>query len=104
MKIADLRIQTTTPSSPSVGVVGLFANVSGVPVTVDSNGIVTQVGNSYLTASLVTPTGGIARLGTGVVFGGNSSAIATGLANPTRWLAVTVSGQNLVIPAYSYNF
>jgi hypothetical protein len=102
MKIADFRIQTTAPDAPSAGVVGLYANASGILLTQNSAGTVTQVGTQFTgVTTSAAQTGGIAKLATGVVFGGKGSAIATGLANPTVWIPYTFNGLPYYIPAYS---
>jgi len=103
MKIADLRIQTSVPDAPTVGVVGLYANASGVPVTINSAGVITRVGENVLTTYSNTNivTGGAAYLQTGVVFTSATSGPVTGLGQPSTWLNFTVSGITYAVPAYS---
>jgi hypothetical protein len=103
MKIADFRIQTTPPDAPSSSsVIGVYANASGVLVSHTSAGVINQVGAVFTgSSSAIANTGGAARLFTGVTFGGNGSATATGLANPAIWLGVQINGSQYYLPAYS---
>jgi len=105
MKIADLRIQTTAPNAPSVGVVGLYANVSGVPVTINSDGVISAVGGEILTTYPLTAvvSGGSSVIGTGAYWGPSVGAglPSTGLGMPSKWIRMNVSGTNYAIPAYA---
>lgn len=100
MKIADMRVQTTSPTAPDAGVVGLYANASGVLVKITSAGTTSSVADDFLTTYTNTNvvTGRFSQ--TGLCFG---SAVAnnTGLATPTVWLRVNVSGTNYAVPAYA---
>jgi len=97
MKIADLRIQTSTPTAPSVGVVGLYANASGIPVTINSAGTVVQVGASWISN---IATASVISTGIAGIPGGTASvpAIQSGI-----FLGVTVSGINYCFPVFKYS-
>ena len=105
MKIADLRVQTSTPTAPSAGVIGLYANSQGVLVTETPDGTVSGVGsiglNSYTRSQVVT--GGASYLITGSYWGPTIGGAlpATGLSVPSVWVQFHLSGTNYAIPAYA---
>lgn len=100
MKINDYRIQTETPTTPVASVVGVYANASGVLQKINEAGTVTDLSadfsRTYTNASVVT--GRFSQ--TGLCFG-SLTANNTGLATPTVWLRVNVSGTNYAVPAYA---
>lgn len=95
MKIADLRVQTSAPDAPSDGVVGLYANASGIPVTINSAGTVTQVGAVW-TAGVAASS----KISTGIIAGGTATvpAIQSGI-----FVGISVSGINYAFPVYKYS-
>ncbi len=102
MKIADFRVQSSTPSAPSAGVIGLFADASGVLTIQNSAGSLYKMAGAVTgTFTSIANTGGAARIASGVVFGGGNSLNATGLANPAIWIPYTVNGTNYYIPGYN---
>ena len=102
MKIADFRTQTTVPSAPTAGVIGLYADASGVLTIQNSAGSLYKVaGAATGTFTSLAITGGSARLATGVVYGGNNSAITTGLATPAIWIPYVANGTTYLIPGYN---
>ena len=68
MKIADFRVQTTVPSTPSVGVVGTYANPSGILTIVNENGTTYTVGQQWSGTSTLSSIVGTAWA-TGVLTG-----------------------------------
>ena len=106
MKIADLRVQSTNPTAPSAGVVGLFANASGFLTTITSAGVVAMVANQ-LTGNFtaIAQTGGVAQFATGsvvtYVYGGKNSITTTGLATPDRWIPFVTNGITYLVPGYT---
>jgi len=112
MKIADFRIQSTSPDSPVTNVLGVYVNSSGILVTKTSAGVIAQLGAQYTgaVAQVAVATGVVVNdgdnlgLSTGVYFGVNNGSAQqqTGLGTPVGWLPVVgPAGQNWVIPAYS---
>lgn len=105
MKIADLKYQSATPSSPSPNTLGVYANSGNAIVfSITSGGAPRQLGVSFtgvLPQSAVSTGQGV--IGTGTFFGstGNGIVPATGLCAPAYWLSVYhPNGMNLAIPAY----
>lgn len=99
MKIADFRIQTSVPTTPDAGVLGVYANSSGILISVDANGAIRQLGTQYTgvyTNSQVST--GAALTTTGITYGGPGG---TGLSTPSKWLPITYLGVNYAIPAYA---
>ena len=106
MKIADFRIQTTAPDAPSSSsVIGVYADASGVLISKTSAGVTAQVGSQFLGTYLNTAivTGGASYLGTGTYWGPDVGVLAkaTGLAVPSKWLQVDISGTKYAVPAYA---
>lgn len=101
MKIADFRIQTTKPDAPSAGVVGLYADASGVLRIQNSAGTLYNLGGAATGTFTTLPnTGGAGRIASGVVFGGGNSVSATGLANPAIWIPYVANGTTYYVPGY----
>ena len=104
MKIADLRIQATTPGGILPNVVGLYANTGGVICTIASGGAPVQVGGTYtgvLTNNQIK-TGSATYINTGIWFGDAAGAtLQTGLSTPRIWLAINYNGTGFAIPAYA---
>lgn len=100
MKIADLRIQSTTPSAPATNVVGIYANANGVLTSINSAGVLSQVGTTYtgFSATTVVQTG-VSTAHTGIVIGRGPNTYVLG--TPEVFLPVTINGSGLLIPAYS---
>jgi hypothetical protein len=110
-KVKDLRIQTTTPATPSAGVVSFYADSSGVLNSVNADGTVRTPGTFFVnsrTSTSVSSTGNVALLGgagiavTGHFFGVTGSyPLASILAEPNIWIPVVISGTNYAVPAYT---
>lgn len=108
----ELRVQSSTPSTPSSSVVKLYVNNSGILHMLNSNGTAYQVGtqsvNSISMLGQTTTTGLGVFLGgagiavTGIFIGSTGNSLRTMyLGNPAGFLPVTgPSGENWAIPAY----
>lgn len=112
-KTKDLRVQSSTPSSPSAGVVALYANNSGILHIVNSAGTTYQVGgqvvNNIAMLNQTVSTGyaflrdSVANNGvTGIFYGGTGNqTVATLLGAPASFIPIVgPSGQLWAIPVY----
>jgi len=101
MKIADFRTQgSTVPSTPTDGVIGIYANGSGVLQKINSAGTVSDVTadftktyvNAQISTGLFTQTGACF---------GSATTNNTGLGAPTIWAKINISGTVYGVPAYA---
>ncbi len=99
----QFRVQSTVPSSPDSGVVTLYANASGSLVVKASDGSLSFVGGQ-LTGTLggaAIATGGAGTVSTGVLFSSVTTAVQTGLGQPSFWIPVLgTDSKTYGIPAY----
>lgn len=102
MKIADLRVQSSTPdATSSSSVLGLYVTANSGLTLLDTAGVRRGVSSTfsgtYGTGNVFTGNA-INHLQTGVVIG--SGALLLG--SPQIFLPITVGGTGYLIPAYSY--
>lgn len=107
----DFRLRTTTPSTPTAGVVTYFADNSGqlnfVLPNGGTNSVVGFFRKTLTNSQLVVPKTGV-FLGavntptTGLVYGTTGVTTRTTiLGTPNYWLYSSLSGVNVAIPAYT---
>ena len=88
----DLRVRTSIPSTPTVGVVTQYADASGLMYHINENGTLYAVGQQWsgnLNGSQIAP---VLSVGIGGVLTGASYALPV----------IGPSGQRLFIPAWKY--
>lgn len=113
MKVADFRTQTTIVSTPSTGVVAVYANTSGILIAVNENGVLFQVGtqvtgNISMANQTVSTGFGLFKQGggtvqTGLFYGSTGTySVPTLLGAPVGFLPFTgPSGELIGIPYYT---
>lgn len=120
-RVRDYRMLTGLPTAPThdgtPNKIGMFTNASGILLTINETGTIFTAGQQW-TGNLNMMTGTLS-VATGVgFFRGNAAVSVTGnvygstgtgpmttvLGSPSAWLPVIgVSGENYVIPAYTYS-
>lgn len=100
----DFRLRSTVADTPGAGVASYYADISGALNFVNPAGTNQIVSQFYRTTSAngVVSTGYASAGLTGAVYGTTGTyKLTTILGQPTYWLAATISGVSVAIPAYA---